>query len=497
MCVLAALLIYSASYIQIRKVLQDNVQHWMREIAVARLDAMAERIRATLAYQDLDSAPASTYLAAMAGQGLQWQDPGSGMALGHPFVWQPTTQRWLLAPPDARRLEPALMEAGALARSGHSELLGARYEGLAVAHCLPEAGACIGISLPAEMLSQQLWHYVLMVLASMGKDMVLILLVIALVSRHTTRGLRALTASTEDIAQGQLEAPMPRIDGRDEVSRLALAFRHMQAALRTHIQDLKQATAAQQKLESELAIAHQIQQSMVPAAAQADSSLGYVVQALLLPAREVGGDFYDYFALGDGQLCVALGDVSGKGIPAALMMARSIALLRALAPQLRSPDATLAAVNRELCINNDECMFVTLFCAMLDLRTGELRYASAGHDAPLIKRQQQCRALPLETGPAAGLDALSSYPLHRVTLQSDDLLLLYSDGITEASNGQREWFGEDRLQAAAGHCLGATPADLLAAVQAAVAGFVAGAAASDDISMLALRYAPKPARARP
>lgn len=429
------------------------------------------------------------WLPALVGSGLRVNDQLSHLPLGSPFVLDTQTGQWLLAPTDSAATTPARVAQGLW-----SERTASRQ---ADAHgILAEAGLApgflrIGITIPKGALGPIEWQYLLLAIASMGKDMLLIIIAIALVSRQTTRGLRTLTAMTEDIARGRLDAPLPVIAQRDEVGRLSRAFRHMRDALNRHIHDLQLATAQRQKLESELAIASQIQRSMVPVIdVTGGAGRRYEVSAVLQPARVVGGDFYDYFPIGADRLCIAIGDVADKGIPAALLMARTIALLRALGPQLETPARILAAVNRELCENNDECMFVTLFCSVLDLPSGVLSHASAGHDPPLLLRAGSARFLPQETGAAVGVEPDVVYPEQQIVLQGDDLLVLYTDGITEALNPQGELFSGLYLQEAVAAHPHPNPARAIRTIQHVLRRFVAGAPQADDITMLALCYQP-------
>jgi sigma-B regulation protein RsbU (phosphoserine phosphatase) len=428
------------------------------------------------------------WLAVELDKDLRFHDEVSGLDVGWPLIYDLAAGQWLLPPPDAPQWLPLLKTSASEPR-----LLRTTAAGL-LAQATPLPGQLlIGLNLSAGALTDLIHRYVLMMLASMVRDMLLIVVTIAVVSRRTTRGLRSLMGQTELITAGDLDKELPRIPGNDEVGRLARSFSLMQTALRQQLDRLRQNTATQQKLESELAIARQIQQSMLPQLKRGRAAGACAVAAVLQPAREVGGDFYDCFAIGADRLCLVVGDVAGKGIPAALLMARTIALVRGLGPQHDSPAALLTAANRELCVNNDECMFVTLFCAMVERRTGSCRYASAGHDAPLLRRGSQVQALTLETAPAAGLDEAAHYPEQLLQLQPDDLLLLYSDGITEATDRAGTLFGPDRLAQAVQRSPCAHPAWVVRELQQALAQFVASAAQSDDITILALQYQPEPA----
>jgi sigma-B regulation protein RsbU (phosphoserine phosphatase) len=228
---------------------------------------------------------------------------------------------------------------------------------------------------------------------------------------------------------------------------------------------------------------------MVPPIALADSpDPRYRLAGLFQPARMVGGDLYDFFLLGEDRLCVVIGDVADKGIPAALLMARTVTLIRTLARQMSTPVEILNAVNHELCANNAECLFVTVLCGILNLETGRFHYASAGHDPALLIRGQEVRFLELETGPPIGLEEKAVFPQFECSLMPDDLILFYTDGITEAMNPQGELFSEGRLTAVLSGNVPADPAQTIEAIQSAYGQFVADAAQSDDLTLLALVY---------
>lgn len=325
----------------------------------------------------------------------------------------------------------------------------------------------------------------------------LMVVVVVLVARSITRPLRHLAQATREVAAGDLDAPLPQTRSRDEVGRLARAFAAMRESLKTHIAELVQTTAAKQKLESELEIAKEIQMAMLPgarSAAEAPDSL--LIAARLVPAKAVGGDLYDYFLLGDGRLCLLVGDVSDKGVPAALHMARTITLIKGVVGRgdLRIDEA-LAAVNEELSRDNPACMFVTLFLAVLDPDEGGLEWASAGHNPPLILGGDGVLEwLSGDGGSPLGLFAGSSYPLHSTRIPSGGSMILYTDGITEAFDAQGRQFGEQRLfdtLAAAG----AQAPDVLAKqVMRALSEFTGEAAQSDDLTLLIVARAGPKAR---
>jgi sigma-B regulation protein RsbU (phosphoserine phosphatase) len=212
------------------------------------------------------------------------------------------------------------------------------------------------------------------------------------------------------------------------------------------------------------------------------------------PAREVGGDLYDFFHTEDGLLCFFVGDVSGKGMPAALFMARTKSLIRIITELLRGADGgppnpaeIIGRVNRELCQNNDTLMFVTLFFGMLEPRTGELGYCNAGHNPPYRIGKGTLSAVNSAKGLILGVEPAAVYETGRLTLPAGEGLYLFTDGVTEAANPADELFSEERLEAALRDLEGQPCSGIVAGVGESVRSFVGHAEPSDDITMLALR----------
>ena len=212
------------------------------------------------------------------------------------------------------------------------------------------------------------------------------------------------------------------------------------------------------------------------------------------PAREVGGDLYDFYETDDGVFCFFIGDVSGKGVAAALFMARTKSLIRLTTQLLRgangsppTPADIVTTVNRDLCQDNDSMMFVTLFFGMLDPRTGDLRFTNAGHNPPYRLSRQNVAPIEGSKGRPLGARGNSAYETGHLVLAPGEMLYLYTDGITEAGNKKDNLFGEERLEAVLRATAGHRPDEMIKAVADAVRGFVDGAPQSDDIAALALR----------
>jgi len=249
------------------------------------------------------------------------------------------------------------------------------------------------------------------------------------------------------------------------------------------------------RLESELAAARKLQIGMVPHIFPPPSAEWPIdLFAMMEPAREVGGDLYDFFTLADGRFCFLIGDVSGKGMPAALFMARTKSLVRIATELMRGGDRGLATssdiiarVNRELAENNDDMMFVTMFFAILNPATGDLEYCNAGHNPPYRLKGDQLVAVEEPRAIFLGVQADAVYQRGRFSLAPGEMIYLFTDGVTEAQDAGATLFSEERLEAVLRRAGGRSSADLVNAVVAEVSSFVGTAEASDDITMLALR----------
>lgn len=280
------------------------------------------------------------------------------------------------------------------------------------------------------------------------------------------------------------------------LGRLAQRIRDQQDRLLRLVADLNEALKTKQafvSLQQELEIARRMQQSILPRVFPPHVEVE--LATCMLPAKEVGGDFYDYFPLDGGRLGVAIADVSGKGVPAAFFMAISRTLLKANARFLSSPAECLARVNNLLAAENEEMMFVTVFYGVLDLASGRFVFACGGHNPPVVRCGAAASTFLLQPeGMALAVMEDVPYREGAVTLAPGDLLFLYTDGVTEACNGQEQLFGETALLAA----LNEMPRD--AAIDAyhqhvveAVQGFAGDAPQFDDITCVSLRYKGRPA----
>jgi phosphoserine phosphatase RsbU/P len=291
------------------------------------------------------------------------------------------------------------------------------------------------------------------------------------------RSLALLTYAAEALARDEYDAAtLEELSNQPgEVATFARVFAGMAAEIR-----------AKQHRREEMQAAAEIQQSILPPPLPREGPAERVdLYAEMRPAREIGGDFYDYFLIDQNRLAVTVADVSGKGIPASLFMAVSRTVLRSITSAGDMAEG-IEEANRLLATQNTACMFVTMVHAILDLDSGVLRYCNAGHNPPYLLRAaggHECLGL---TGVPLGIAPEMPYQIGERTLLPGDALFLFSDGITEAFNAAREEFGTARLEAALEAGRGAGAADLVAGVLAATLAFAAGADQSDDITCLAL-----------
>lgn len=261
---------------------------------------------------------------------------------------------------------------------------------------------------------------------------------------------------------------------------------HLEIEVQRRTQELLDANLARQKMENELGVARALQRSMLPKERfLPQSGRGAELAAFLSPARAVGGDLYDYAMLGESKLLLVLGDVSDKGVAAALFMVRALTVLRSFAPSVDTPAELLTLVNLALCRDNDTFMFVTLACCIVDLETGAYSYSSGGHEPPLLLDGSLASFLELETGPALGLMEEAFFPVHEGRFPPGSTLLLYTDGVTEAEDATLAAYGTERLLDLARASAGQPPAELVERISHSVSDFVGPHEQSDDLTMMA------------
>lgn len=355
---------------------------------------------------------------------------------------------------------------------------------------VPSTGWSLGVVFEKQRIAARLTDLARSTFPLAGLGAVAMVAVALLIARSISRPIRELEVAARTLAAGDLGAELPEPRGRDEIALLTESFARMRRDLKSYIEDLKATTAAKARIEGDLKTARTIQLDLLPSRFTFDPARPEIdIRAWLEPARDVGGDFYDFFLLGPDRLFVAVADVSGKGVPAALFMAVSKAYLKAFARETGDPARAVAELNDELAIENDEAMFITVFCAVVDLRTGVCQYASGGHQAPLILRASgRVEALPRLWGPLVGLERGATFESGTFRLERGDVIVGSSDGVEDAENERGEFYGAERAQAALAGLAGREASAVLEGLRGDIRRFVGGAAPTDDITLLVLRY---------
>ena len=352
---------------------------------------------------------------------------------------------------------------------------------------LSRAGWSMAIVVPTSVLYQPGKIIATIILVLMGIGLLVASLISGISTHRATRPLKYLASSAEEIAQGNFNAALPEIKQSDEIRLLRDSFEDMQHSLSSYIDKLTTATAQRSMLESELNIARNIQMAMVPKTFPPYPERKDIdLFGQLTPAKAVGGDMFD-FVLRDEKLFFCIGDVSGKGIPAALWMAMIIAVFRTQVANEDRPEKIVTTLNDALAERNELMMFATFFLGVLDLNTGMLTYCNAGHEAPLLLGENQPEFLDIESNLPLGVMGKWNYVVQQKQLAPGTTLFLYTDGVSEAENKNQAQFGRDNIVSVL-----QTPSTdaeaLVGTITDAVKDFVGDAEQSDDLTLLAIRY---------
>jgi sigma-B regulation protein RsbU (phosphoserine phosphatase) len=315
----------------------------------------------------------------------------------------------------------------------------------------------------------------------------------------TVNGQNPLTLvdGVKRIAQGNLDE---KVDVRrtDELALLADSVNDMAGDLKKHIETLSKVTAEKERIATELSVATDIQEGMLPRNfGEIAQNKGFDLFATMAAAKEVGGDFYDFYMLDDRRLVITIADVSGKGVPAALFMVIAKTILKNSALSAGEEETfadVIRRANQQLCENNEEMLFVTVFFGVLDIRTGDFTYVNCGHNPPLLRQGTDgafTYLRPAKKNLMMGVEEDLRFTQERLQMSPGSLLFCYTDGVTEAMNEAGEVYSEGQLQAD----LTGIPsgndvpvADVLAALRKDITAHAGGAEQSDDITMLAIRY---------
>ena len=311
-----------------------------------------------------------------------------------------------------------------------------------------------------------------------------------IVVKRATRPLNQLADSANEVAKGNFSAPLPKIKHNDEIRLLRDSFEGMQHSLSEYVEELKDTTASKAAIENELKVAHDIQMSMLPKTFPPYPERDDIdIYGTLTPAKDVGGDLFDFY-IRDEKLFFCIGDVSGKGVPASLVMAMTRSLFRNISAHTAEPHRIAYTLNQALADGNENSMFVTAFIGVLELGTGLLRYCNAGHNPPLLIGRE-VSLVPCQPNVPLGLMADLDFVPQEIQFEHQMTIFLFTDGLNEAEDDMQVQFGDDRIlhQAEALLANGKNqPAEIVNQMAEAVHAFVDGAQQSDDLTMLAIKY---------
>ena len=355
---------------------------------------------------------------------------------------------------------------------------------------IERTGWSMATVIPAKIIygNSRLLSYLILFIMLAG--LVALFLICNSVVKRITRPLARFADSADEVAKGNLDATLPDIKTKDEMARLSQSFSLMQTSLKQQMEELRQSTASKAAIESELKVASDIQMSMLPKIFPAYPDRDDIdIFGQLTPAKAVGGDLFDFF-IRDEKLFFCIGDVSGKGVPAALVMAVTRAQFRTVSAHESQPERIITRLNNTMSEGNDSNMFVTLFVGVLDLPTGRLRYCNAGHDAPMLIGSN-IGMLPGDSNLPVGVMGGWKFTMQETQIDPGTTIFLYTDGLTEAENIDHAQFTEERILKVADTSLSTNdhnPHRLVENMTNAVRDFVNGAEQSDDLTMLAIQY---------
>ena len=403
---------------------------------------------------------------------------------------------------DMGGLSPAyIKEAVALARSGErsdSYFISESIYGYNTSAILPivlegSTAAVIGVEIPMATLQKALGDYVSHSVLSMLVVTVLCLAVyVHILYRSIIAPINLIAGEASSFVkeENQVSTELEKIRTGDEIQTLSETLLKMERDINHYIDNLTKVTAEKERIGAELNVATQIQADMLPRIFPAfPGRQEFDIFATMNPAKEVGGDFYDFFLTDSDHLALVVADVSGKGIPAALFMVISKTLIKNQAQMGDSPAQILQAVNDQLCENNEAEMFVTVWLGILEISTGKLTAVNAGHEYPIMKKDGgEYEMLDDPHGFVMGVMPGMQYQEYEIWMHKGDSIYVYSDGAPDAVNAEEEQFERERLLASLNRIPGASSSELLGQVKGDIDRFVGEAAQFDDITMLCMRY---------
>ena len=352
---------------------------------------------------------------------------------------------------------------------------------------IERTGWRMGIIVPGKDIFSIVHIFIKVLMTIMLLGLIIMGLVCRSAIHRITKPITRFAKSAEEIAKGNFDAELPAIKSKDELRQLHDSFATMQHSLVNQIEQSRIVNEEKGRMDSELQIARDIQMSMLPKTFPPFPDRTDIdVYAQLTPAKKVGGDLYDFY-IRDEKLFFCIGDVSGKGVPAAMVMAVTRALFRTLSAHEAQPNRILSSINNSMAESNESSMFVTLFVGVLDLPTGRLRYSNAGHDTPLLIVQGNVTLLPCDPNVPIGVVENWRYTTQEENISPHTTIFLYTDGLTEAEDIYHNQFQEDRMVSTARRA-GNNPQALIEKMESAIHQFVGTADQNDDQTMLAILY---------
>lgn len=342
-----------------------------------------------------------------------------------------------------------------------------------------------------DALTKARYDYLVKIMIAIAALIVLsVLLYIFFLRRTLIKPIKIITSETERFSsdpEPAEETLARRIKTKNEIGQLAFSIDKMENDMIEYIENLTRITGEKQRISTELKVASDIQQSMLNSVNPNRSE--FDICASMASAKEVGGDFYDYFMIDDDRLCMVVADVSDKGVPAALFMTLTKILISDSTLLYQTPGEILTFVNRRICQNNKMNMFVTVWLGILEISTGILTYANAGHESPaVLKNGGEFKLLSDRHGFVLGGLSEIKYKNSTMKLEKGDCIFLYTDGVTEATSSEKELFSAQRMLDALNLTPNASPADLIENVKAEISSFAGDAPQFDDMTMLCARF---------
>lgn len=346
----------------------------------------------------------------------------------------------------------------------------------------------MGVMVPLINIIKPVLYIVGILLVIMILGLIVVALMCRGVIKRITKPLRRFADSADEISKGNFQAELPKIKSKDEMLRLRNSFETMQTSLVRQIEETKIMNEEKGRLEGELHTARHIQMSMLPKTFPPFPERDDLdIYGLLAPAKEVGGDLYDFY-IRDEKLFFCIGDVSGKGVPASLVMAVTRSLFRSTSSHENRPSRIINIINDAIARDNESNMFVTFFLGILDLPTGRLRYCNAGHNAPISIKQDKVGFLQVISNIPIGVLTDFQFEEQETWLPHGAAIFLFTDGLNEAENNNHEQFGDGRILAVEQDAYNLSAQEQIDKMTQAVKMHVNGAEQNDDMTMLSIKY---------